>query len=97
MQIENIQKLKSIIENRERQTSGYKDRNLTINLSVDELVLHNGSHCSKLYAKHVKAAILELEDQIIKRAIELEEIEFKQIEKLAKIESANILSGETII
>ena len=97
MQIDNILKLKKLVEDRNSSVSAYKSKDIRISFnSTSELVL-SGNYVSKLYDKHVKAAILELEDVIIKRAVELEELEYSEIERLAKIESANLLAGQKII
>lgn len=98
MDTENINKLKSMLQNRECST-GYMINKETVRINKEKLrhITRLQTYDNLLFDPFILQAILEKEDELIERAYELEELKFREIENKAKIEAANILAGKDLL
>jgi hypothetical protein len=98
MDTENIKKLKSMLNNRESDT-GYMVNKETVRINKEKLryITRSEYYDNFLFDPFILKAILEKEHELIERAYELEELQFREIEKKAKIEAANILAGTDLL
>ena len=98
MKLENIEKLKRIENNRDSST-GYMVNKEGVYIAKKNLrkVTIAGTYDNLQFDKYIIQAILEKESELLKRAYELENIDYEETKKLAKIEAANILAGQELI
>ena len=98
MKLENIEKLKRI-ENNRNSSTGYIVNKQDVRIASKNLrkVTIAGAYDNLQFDKYIIQAILEKESELIKRAYELENIDYEETKKLAKIEAANILAGQELI
>lgn len=98
MDTENINKLKSMIKDRESST-GYIINKETVRINREKLryITRSQNYDNFSFDPFILEAILEKEKDLIERAYELEALKFCEIEKKAKIEAANILAGTDLL
>lgn len=98
MKTEYIEKLKQMEWNRKSPT-GYMINKERVYIRKQNLrkVTSAGNFSNLQFDKYIKQAIIEKEKELLERAFELEEIEYQEIRKQAKIEAANILAEQELI
>ena len=98
MKIESIEKLKKIECNRESST-GYMVNKERVYIAEKNLrnVTIAGAYDNLQFDKYIIKAILEKEADLLQRAFELEQTDYEETKRLAKIEAANILAGQELI
>jgi methyltransferase-like protein len=98
MKLENIEKLKRIERNRE-SSNGYMVNKERVYIAKKNLrkVTIAGSYDNLQFDEYIIKAILEKESDLLQRAFELEQIDYEETKKLAKIEAANILAEQELI
>jgi hypothetical protein len=98
MKLESIEKLKRIESNRESSTS-YMVNKECVYIAEKNLrkVTIAGAYDNLQFDKYIIKAILEKEADLLQRAFELEQTDYEETKKLAKIEAANILAGQELI
>ena len=98
METKSIDKLKAF-EGVRKNNRGYIANSDSVRIKYENLkyVTIAGAYDNMIFDKYIKKAIQEKEKELIARAFELEECEYKETKKLAKIEAANILAGENLL
>lgn len=98
MKTDNIEKLKTIEKRRESKT-GYMINKEKVYISVKKSIdlTIAGSYDNRQFDRYMRLAILEKEKELLQRAFELEEQDYQETKRLAKIEAANILAGQELI
>ena len=88
-----------LIQNNRKSAQGYminKDRLRIFYEGLSKVTIANG-HAITQFDPYILKAILEKEKELINRAFELEELDYLEVEKKAKIEAASILTGIDLI
>ena len=89
---DNISALKTMELNRLNQKSGYLNNLPTISIdNKDKLIVRIKSEICESFLPFVKRAIIEMQDEIIKKAYDLEQQEYNDTFKEAKNEARNLL------
>lgn len=89
---DNIELLKEYESERYNKNIGYKVNNTSIDINNTAAFTQCGSNLNIFLDKFIKKAIDEKSEEIIKRAYELEEIEYQKIKKEAEKEARKILN-----
>lgn len=98
MKTDNIKKLNLMHGNRKSPT-GYMVNRCSVRINHERLrsITRSKIYDNFSFDPFILKAILENESMLIKRAYEIEDIEYMEVERKAKIEAANILAGTDLL
>lgn len=97
METKNIDRLKQIKENRNGCTGYIVNGNIRINYDKLRYVTLTGQYDNLRYDRYIIEAIREKEEWLLKRAAELEELDYQETKHKARLEATNILADSKIV